>query len=153
MLLALDYPLEGIEDRIRRASAPTSALISHIVARACTRHPAMKKAGKAPGIDRLIEAEAWFDVALALLKTELPSWSIRRIIYDDGEWFCSLSQAPYSPAALDDTADFHHQSLPLAILGALFEARKRKLPVLAAVQGGSDNRPNAVGGVSCDNFG
>lgn len=45
----------------------------------------MKKAGKLPGLDRLIEAEAWFNVALALLTVELPSWQIRQLVYDDGE--------------------------------------------------------------------
>lgn len=153
MLLALERPLEGLEDRIRRAPAPSPVLISDIVAHACTRLPTMKKAGKFPGFDRLIEAEAWFDVALALLKTELPSWSIRRIIYDGGEWFCSLTNSPNLPTALDDTADAHHQSLPLAILGALLEARKRALPAPATVPVASEKHPNAIGVVSCDNFG
>jgi hypothetical protein len=152
MLLALERPLEGLEDRIRRAPAPSPVLISDIVAHACTRLPTMKKAGKFPGFDRLIEAEAWFDVALALLKTELPSWSIRRIIYDGGEWFCSLTNSPNLPTALDDTADAHHQSLPLAILGALLEARKRTLPSPTSVQVASENRPNMIGAMSCENF-
>jgi hypothetical protein len=152
MLLAIERPLKGIEDRIRRAPAPTPLLISE-VAHTCTRLATMKKAGKAPEIDRLIEAQAWFDVALALLKTELPSWSIRRIVYEDGEWFCSLTQAPNLPVALDDMADACHQSLPLAILGALLEARKRALPAPATVPVASEKHPNTIGVVSCDNFG
>ena len=148
---ASEHPFDGIEDRIQRAQVLTPVLISDIVAHACTRLPTMKKAGKASGLDRLIGAEAWCDVALALLKTELPSWSIRRLVYDDGEWFCSLTQAPNFPLALDYTADGHHQSLPLAILDAFIEARKRTLPP-AAVPAVSKACADSVCTMSCDNF-
>ena len=70
--LTSDRPLEELEDRIRTAPTPTPALVGDVVAQACTRLPTMKRAGKSPGIDRLVEAEAWFDVALALLTVELP---------------------------------------------------------------------------------
>jgi len=151
MLLALDRPLEGIEDRIRSAPALTPALVGDIVAQACTRLPTMKMARKSPGIDHLIEAEAWCDIALAVLKIELPSWAIRRLIYDDGEWFCSLTQAPNLPLALDNTADGHHQTLPLAILDAFIDARKRTLPP-TAVPVVSKARTDSACTMSCDNF-
>ena len=152
MLLALDHPLEGIEDRIRRVPALTPALVRDVIAHACIRLPTMIKTGQSRGLDRLIEAEAWCDVALALLKTELPSWTIRRLVYDDGEWFCSLTQAPALPLTLDDTADAHHQSLPLAILGAFIEARKRTLTPGAAVPVLPKNQSNSGCAMLCDNF-
>ena len=147
----LEHPFERIGDRIRSAPTLTPALVGDIVAQACTRLPTMKKAGKSPGLERLIEAEAWCDVALAVLKIELPSWTIRRLIYDDGEWFCSLTQTPNLPLALDNTADAHHQSLPLAILDAFIEARKRTLPP-TAVPVVPTTRANSACTMSCDNF-
>ena len=149
--LTSERPLEELEVRIRSAPTPTPALVGDVVAQACTRLPTMKKAGKSPGIDRLVEAEAWFDVALALLTVELPSWQIRRLVCDDGEWFCSLTQAPNLPLALDNTADGHHQSLPLAILDAFIEARKRTQPP-TAVPVVSKARDGSACTVSCDNF-
>jgi hypothetical protein len=49
------------------------------------------KAGKAARIDQLIKAGAWSDAALTLIELELPAWKVRRLVYEDGEWFCSLS--------------------------------------------------------------
>jgi hypothetical protein len=72
---------------------------------ACTRLPA----GKAARIDQLIDAGAWNDAALALIELELPAWKLRRLVYEDGEWLCSLSRQPNLPLALDDTADARHE--------------------------------------------
>lgn len=149
--LTSERPFDGLEDRIRSAPKLTPILIRDVVAQACTRLPTMKKAGKAPGLDRLIEAEAWFDVALALLTVELPSWQIRRLVHDDGEWFCSLTQAANLPLAVDDTAEGHHQSLPLAILDAFIEARKRALPPTAVPVVSRPGTDSACT-MSCDNF-
>ena len=88
---------------------------------ACTRLPAVK----ATRIDQLIEAGAWGEAALALIELELPAWKLRRLVYEDGQWLCSLSRQPNLPVALDDTADASHEVLPLAILRAFVEARRR----------------------------
>ncbi|HYB05470.1 MAG TPA: hypothetical protein VED02_01870 [Methyloceanibacter sp.] len=118
-------PLDALEDRLRRAHALTPDLISNVIADACTRLPAMKRAGKAARIDQLIEAGAWDDAALALIELELPAWKLRRLIYEDGKWLCCLSRQPNLPVALDDTADASHEVLPLAILSAFVEARRK----------------------------
>src|SRR6476659_10952614 len=76
-------------------------------------------------IDQLIEARAWDDAALALIELELPAWKLRRLVYEDGEWLCSLSSHPNLSVALDDTVDARHEVLPLAILSAFIEARRR----------------------------
>jgi hypothetical protein len=52
----------------------------------------------------LIKIGAWVDIALTLIELELPGWKLRRLIREDGEWFCSLSQQPNLPATLDDMA-------------------------------------------------
>ena len=81
-------------EQLRLAPALTADLISNVVADACTRLPVLNKAGKAARLDQLIEAGAWSDAALALIELELPAWKLRRLVYEDGEWFCSLSKQP-----------------------------------------------------------
>jgi len=44
--------------------------------------------------------------------------------YEDGIWLCTLTKQWNVPDWLSDTAEFRHESLPLAILGALIEARQ-----------------------------
>jgi hypothetical protein len=112
---------DRLTDQLRLAPALTPDLISHVIVDACTRLPA----GKAAQIDQLIEAGAWDDAALALIELELPVWKLRRLVYEEGEWLCSLSRQPNLPVALDDTADARHEVLPLAILSAFVEARRR----------------------------
>src|SRR6266576_2334420 len=110
---------------LRSAAAFTPDLIHHVITDTCTRLPVLKNARKATNIDRLIEVEAWCDAALALIEIELPAWSVRRLVHENGEWFCSLTRQPNLPLELDDTADANHQALPLAIVGAYLEARRR----------------------------
>jgi len=83
-------PLDALEAQLRRAHAVTPDLISNVIADACVRLPVMKRAGKAARIDQLIEAGGWDDAALALIELELPAWKLRRLVYEDGEWLCSL---------------------------------------------------------------
>ena len=74
-------------------------------------------------VDRLIEAGACTDAALALIELELPAWKLRRLVFEDGEWLCSLSSHSALPLELDDTAEARHENMALAILNALVEAR------------------------------
>jgi hypothetical protein len=117
--------LDALEAQLRLAAALTPDLMSNVIADACVRLPVMKRAGKAARIDQLIDAGAWSDAALALIELELPAWKLRRLVYEDGEWLCSLSRQLNLPVALDDTADASHEVLPLAILSAFVEARHR----------------------------
>ena len=91
--------LECAGAQLHRAPAITPDLISNVIAGACTRLPVMKRAGKAARIDQLIEAGACIDAALALVDFELPAWRLRRLVYEDGEWHCSLSRHPNLPLA------------------------------------------------------
>ena len=101
----------------------------------------------------MIEAGAWTDAALALIDIELPAWRLRRLVHEDGEWLCSLSRQPNLPAELDDSADARHEVLPLAILSALVEARRKtgavrvtSTPTVGRV------RPTSGYAVCCDSF-
>jgi hypothetical protein len=78
---------------------------------------------------------------------------VRRLVREDGEWFCSLTRQPNVPVALDDSADASHQALPLAILGAFLEARRRMSAVRdAAVPIVPQVRPAYGCAICCDNF-
>jgi hypothetical protein len=145
--------LGRLADQVRSAQAGTPALMADVIAEACTRLPGLNRAGKAGRIDQLIDDGAWTDAALLLIELELPAWTLRRLVRDDDAWVCSLSRQPDLPAALDDTADACHGDLPLAILGAFLEAKRRSV----AAQGTASRsvphvRPETRCGVCCDNF-
>jgi hypothetical protein len=82
---------------------------------------------------RLAEMGAWTEATLALIQLELPRWTVRRLVYDNGEWLCSLSQQSNLPMALDDCAEASHEVLPLAILCAFVEACRRRYKVQESV--------------------
>jgi hypothetical protein len=144
--------LDRLMEQLRLAPAATPELVLNVVAE-CARLAALKQAGKAVRIGHLIEAGAWSDVALALIEIELPAWKFRRLIYDDAAWFCSLSRQPHLPVELDDTVDARHDVLPLAILSAFVEARRR---VTTAHETSSTTVPQiwptSGYAVCCDNF-
>ena len=149
----LEDQLDALEAQLRRAATLTPELMSNVIADACTRLPVMKRSGKAARIDQLIEAGAWSDAALALIELELPAWKPRRLVYEDGEWLCSLSRQPNLPMALDDTADASHEVLPLAILTAFVEARRRASAMRETrLQTVPPVRRTSGYAICCDNF-
>ena len=145
--------LDWLMEQLRLAPALTPNLIGAVIADACTRLPMLHRAGMAARIDQLIEAGAWSDAALALIELELPAWKLRRLIYEDGEWFCSLSKQPNLPVAFDDTADARHEVLPLAILSAFLEARRTTSAVRETSSPTVPQVRSTSGyAVCCDNF-
>ena len=116
--------LGRLEEELRLAPTLAPALFSKIIADACRRLPNLSRSPGVARLDRLIAAGAWTDAAFALVALELPAWSLRRLVHEDGEWLCSLSRQPNLPATLDDTADARHESLPLAIVLAFLQARR-----------------------------
>jgi len=102
-------------------------------------------------LERLIAAGAWTDAALVLIELELPAWSLRRLIREDDEWFCSLSRQPNLPTTLD-TADAHHDSLPLAILLAFLQARRTAETAPAAISVTPHVQPGPHSILCCGNF-
>jgi hypothetical protein len=144
--------LEALQRHLRACPAVTPALMREVMAQACLRLAAYPAATKAK-LDALIAAGAWIDAVLALLKLELPQWTLRRLVYDDGEWHCSLSKQPALPVELDDGVETVHEVPALALLSALVELRR-----ISAAR--SDVRPPSVPQVRglpshvvcCDNF-
>ena len=76
----------------------------------------------------MIQSGAWTDAALALIDLELPLWQVRRLAYDDGEWYCALSRERELPDWLDQSIEARHAELALAILCAFVEARRISAP-------------------------
>jgi hypothetical protein len=126
MAFAADYTVlfDRLDDELRVAPRLDRSLFTKIIVGACKRIPVVNKSEQAARIDRLIEAGAWTDAALAVIALELPDWQLRRLEYESGEWFCSLSRQPNVPATFDDTADANHELMAVAILRAFFQARR-----------------------------
>ena len=126
MAFAADFEIlfERLGGELRGAPKPAPDLFAKLIASACTRVAVLSKAGKTTRIGQLIEIGAWTEAALALVELELPAWKLRRLIYEDGEWLCSLTRRPELPTSLDDSADGFHEVLALAILQAFVEARR-----------------------------
>ena len=142
---------DQLEDELRLAPAPVPTVFAKVISGVCRRLPNLSRPGGMARVDRLIAAGAWTDAALVLIELELPAWSLRRLIREDDERFCSLSRQPNLPTTLDVTADAHHDSLPLAILLAFLQARRTAETAPAAsvtphVQPG----PHSI--LCCDNF-
>jgi hypothetical protein len=114
----------------------------------------MGQTGKTARIERLIETGAWTDAALALVDLELPQWQVRRIAYDEGEWYCALSRERELPDWLDSSIEASHADLAVAILSAFVEAQSISAPSsrtsVPAVSRGANPLYEPV---VCDNFG
>ena len=143
-------------DQVMRARIVTPDLISKVVGAAGTGILMRGGATKAARIDRLVEAEAWTEVALALVGLELPLWTVRRLVYEEGAWLCSLSKQWNLPVWLSDSVEARHESLPLAILSALIEARQYGEPesgrVASSVPQCRAESSFAAQIMCCDNF-
>jgi hypothetical protein len=131
-MLALSnvHELRPFDDRLRDASAATADLIWEVIGETCRRFPSMGHSEKTARIERLIQAEAWTDAALALIDLELPQWQVRRIAYDEGEWHCALSRQRELPEWLDQSIETHHADLPLAILSAFVDAQRTSIATI-----------------------
>ncbi|MCK1515656.1 hypothetical protein IVB22_24505 [Bradyrhizobium sp. 190] len=127
LLLEQQAPAE-LGDRLRDAGRVTAEFLSDIIRATCRRFPSSGQSSKTARIERLIEPQAWTDAALALIDLELPQWQIRRLAYDDGEWYCALSRQRELPDWLDQSVEARHADLALAILTAFVEARRISTP-------------------------
>jgi len=58
---------------------------------------------------------------------ELPAWKICRLLYEDGEWICLVSQYPNLALMFGDVVEGAHESLPLAMLRAFLNAHLSSL--------------------------
>jgi hypothetical protein len=146
-------PIE-LSDRLRDAHAVTAELISEVIGTTCRRFPSVGQTEKSARIERLIESGAWTDAALALIDLELPQWQVRRIAYDEGEWYCALSRERELPDWLDRSIEARHADLALAILSAFVEAQRINAPSSRTSVPTVPREVNPLyEPVCCDNFG
>ncbi len=141
---------DRLDRDLRRAHALTIPLFRQVAENAGQRFSILRRAGKTVLTERFLEAGACTDAALALLAIDMPNWKIRRLVFENGEWHCSLSRRPSVPMELDEMAEASHEILSLAILRALLEARwiNRAEPISAPTHVAlGPGRP-----FCCDNF-
>ena len=122
------YDLGGLSQHLREASEVDANLMTEVIGAACRRYPSLGQSGKTARVEQLIQYGAWTDAALALIDLELPLWQIRRLAYDEGEWYCALSRERELPDWLDQFIEARHADLALAILSAFVEAQRISEP-------------------------
>jgi hypothetical protein len=147
--------LIAVHEDLHRAQGMTRDLMAKVVA-AGTRITTPGGAAKAARIERLIELEAWTEAALAVVELELPQWKVRRLVCEEGAWICSLSRQWKLPAWLVDDVETRHESLPLAILTAVIEARRCAFPAsnpsVSSVPRCGVEADHPCETICCDNF-
>src|SRR5712692_10390979 len=153
-LLSEHHASYELNDRLRDAHAVTTDLMSKVIGETCRRFPSVEQTEKTARIERLMGSGAWTDAALALIDLELPLWQVRRIAYDEGEWYCALSRERELPDWLGRSVEARHEDLALAILGAFVDARRVALPGRRTSVPAVPRDANPLyEPVSCDNFG
>ncbi len=123
MFVTQHFDPAALDGRLRDSDAVTPELIAEVIDLACRRFPSTGQTAKTARIEQLIDACAWIDVALALIELELPLWQVRRIAYDEGEWYCALSRERELPDWLDRAIEGRHADLTVAILSAFVDAQ------------------------------
>ena len=148
------YDPPSLGDLLRNAQAMTRPLMLDVIDKACRRFPWLGQSERTARLMRLIDAEAWADAALALKELELPLWQVRRIAYDEGEWYCALSRERELPDWLDAAVEGRHADLALALLSAFIEVQALAMdvsrPSVPSVRPALDPLYEPVG---CENFG
>jgi hypothetical protein len=114
--------LATLAAQVSAADEATSELFSEIVVAIARPLWTPGEAANAVQLHDLIEAGALTQAALSLIELELPLWKLRRIAYDEGEWYCTMSQQRELPEWLDQAVEATHVSLTLAIMSTYIEA-------------------------------
>jgi hypothetical protein len=145
--------LGGLSEHLREASEVDANLMTEVIGTACRRYPSVGQSEKTSRVEQLIQSGAWTDAALALIDLELPFWQVRRLAYDEGEWYCALSRERELPDWLDQSIEARHPELALAILSSFVEAQRISEPEsrasVPAVKGAA---PDFYEPLSIDNF-
>jgi hypothetical protein len=122
------HDLGSLGKELSEAREVDASLIAEVIGAACRRYPSLGQGEKTARVEQLIKSGAWTDAALALIDLELPFWQVRRLAYDDGEWYCALSRERELPDWLDQSIEATHTDLALAILSAFVEAQRISEP-------------------------
>ena len=144
--------LAALREHLRSAQMSTPQAVADVLTETYLLVHSQRSAAK-PRVSGLLESGALVDAALALLELEFPQWKLRRLIYDNGDWHCSLSRRLRMPLELDDMAEARHPVLPLAMVCAVLEAHRINLAVREASRKSVPQVPLAQSqAICCDNF-
>lgn len=111
-----------VEHMLSTAHQPDAAMFERLMTDMCERL-SIDRSNRATSIRALIAAGAWTDAALSLIDAEIPQWQLRRLSYDEGEWYCALSRQRDLPNWLDDAVEAHHPNRAIALLLALIDVK------------------------------
>ena len=103
-------------------------------------------------LECLLAAGAWAETALLLVEFYLPTWEVRHLAYDAGEWRCSLSPRPREILKFEHSAEATHRLLPLAILRAFVAAMRASNRPLRPHTSVPEVPQAAASYICCDNF-
>ena len=146
------FNLDLLDRELHLAPAVTALLFRKVTeSGACARLPSLRQLGKTITLDCMIEAGAWTDAAITPIGLELPNWSVRRLVCEDGEWLCSLSR-PHLPIFLDEPAEGSHAVLALAVLRAFVAACCRSAATQLVTASVPRVRPRPAFVFCCDNL-
>ena len=106
--------------RLQKAEHPSKNLFDDVIS-IYPRVISLIRAGRAKRLQELMQAGAWLETALELLRLARSAWSLRRLIRDDEDWVCSLSRSTFVPIEIDDMAEYRHADPAVAVLGALLQ--------------------------------
>ena len=142
--------LATLAGRVSVADEATPEMLFEIAAETARR---LSAPGEATQLHQLIEAGALTEAAFAVIHLELPLWQIRRITYDEGEWYCAISRQRELPEWLDEAIETAHASLTLAIVSVYIETLRQieasREPSRLSVPRTRDDQFKLV---CCDNF-
>jgi len=152
MFTSIHHDPVALSERIHDAAAATGNLLREIAEATCRRSPSIGQRAKNERIERLLDADALAEAALALIDLSLPQWQVRRIAYDGGEWYCALSRERELPDWLDQAIEAHHHDLALAILAAFVEVQGASAPKERTSVPAVRPEATALYAQCCDNF-
>jgi hypothetical protein len=118
-----------LKTKIGKSSAMNRFLMAEVIEAAC---PSYLNAGaRESRIHGYVAAGAWTSALSALINLELPNWCIRRLVQDDGSWWCAMNEC--QPVYWrDDEVDERHDDLDLAIATAFLTALCRSMTTAVA---------------------
>jgi hypothetical protein len=115
---------EEFDAALQSAPALSTRLFREVL-QGCTRLESLRQLGRVAALEEPAEAGAWADATLRLLELELPKMGCPAPHPRGDDWLCTLSRQPNLPIALNNPVEGVHATLPLAILRALVDARRR----------------------------
>lgn len=144
----------ALKDAIGASDDVSAALMHTVLDLVAPRCATPDRAARITRINALIEAEAWSDAALAIAALDR-AHAVRRIVRDDGEWYCTIGSQWPVPDWLDHNTWYSHPVLPLAIMGAVVDALSQNesaAPAATWRQLPGREHGDAIASFGCDNY-